>query len=409
MAEIITGASGHQSFAPLSHAQTVSIANHLKESVNIVSTKMDSLERELQRALAAIQALDANSKREGAVVKSLQEGLHRTDIALAGVKKDLGRTSDMTENLKQEAEAAREGLAACREGLTASNTNLQKVSQDQMQTAATADGLREVLEKRVFLDVERLRDELNSSHLLIQQLRQDETQLKSSVQAQKEALRTTNGAARTARDDLTRTQTMVRMLEERLGEAGESLKDTRTRLAATSTATQKLKEDHEHTKAATADLQKDSKKTNMTLRHVEEKLDGTAKDLSSTMAQLNGASGVLDATRQSLENAHLFIKGLQEGNSMNGASNRALAQQVEHVQAILHETKRGLKETNALVLPNLTMDSTSATHGFSGLAGLGESMHVSGAMTARGLSGRGTRKKIAVAPSGEPRERMALI
>jgi len=81
--------------------------------------------------------------------------------------------------------------------------------------------------------------------------------------------------------------------------------------------------------------------------------------LHATRGQLGNALGVLDNTRQHLEQTKLTVRTLKEAHDVVNAKQNALAGQLEATQMIAHETKKVLNQTNNLVLPNLNMDTGS--------------------------------------------------
>merc|ERR1719379_3172371 len=90
MAHILDANSGHKSYAPLSHAQTVELAQHLDGKHNNLEAKVDELIKALQRT-------DSN-------VSELREGLHNLGVVVTTVKSELADTNTVLQGTRQDLE-----------------------------------------------------------------------------------------------------------------------------------------------------------------------------------------------------------------------------------------------------------------------------------------------------------------
>merc|ERR1712176_46192 len=105
---------------------------------------------------------------------------------------------------------------------------------------------------------------------------------------------------------------------------------------------------HENTKQQMVHVNGNLKKTSLHVKQVHELLESTAKELKDTKARLGQTTGTLDQTRRVLQEEKDKVKTLKNGQDIANASQNKLA----------NETSKALKDTNALVLPNLYLDQT---------------------------------------------------
>jgi len=361
----------------LSHGQTVSICRHLQEQIDLLQAKFGDLQGDLGKTNAGVNSVreatkdlcsrfgfhdgrdseDPEKAKQG--MQSMMDNLSKTASGLEASRKDLGRTNTDVKKLQAAVENSNENIAALREGQKVTNVNLQKLLQDLAQTTDTTHNLRNVIEKRVLQDVEKLRDELSKTNLKVTQLREDGEQQRSLLHNQKEELRATGTNLQNLKDDLAKSNTHIQLMAQRFVEMDKNLKDTKIHLDDTHAAMLRLAEDHDHTTNNVTDCQGNLRKVTNHVKQVQDGLEKTSSDLHATRGQLGNALGVLDNTRQHLEQTKLTVRTLKEAHDVVNAKQNALAGQLEATQMIAHETKKVLNQTNNLVLPNLNMDTGS--------------------------------------------------
>merc|ERR1712176_729864 len=115
---------------------------------------------------------------------------------------------------------------------------------------------------------------------------------------------------------------------------------------------------HENTKQQMVHVNGNLKKTTLHVKQVHELLESTAKELKDTKARLGQTTGTLDQTRRVLQEEKDKVKTLKNGQDIANASQNKLAAHLEETNMLANETSKALKDTNALVLPNLYLDQT---------------------------------------------------
>lgn len=416
MADILAGQSNHAMHAPLSHAQTISICKHLQEQIDGLMARHQHLEHEHYHAANSVQAAHDNLTGLN-VEQNFKDQKTEYKVLSDENKKELGRTNAAVQKLQAGLEQTNENLLVLREAHKVSNVNMQNIAQDVANNAAAAANLREILEKKVVLDIEKLRDELGKTNLLLRQVQGESELLKAGLQAHKEEHRKIRADALSTRNDLAKTDTRVNLLEQRFGELAKSLRDTRQGLEDTSTLVVRLREDQENTKANVTDLIAGLKKVANQARQALEIGERQGAEIQAAQNQLDNVSSTAETNRQGLEQCKMVCRGLREGQERSGNQQHQMSSQLDQLRGMLNETKRSLSQTNNLVLPNLNMDSAAGGPGDTVRSALGmPSPPISpGKGTAPlGGSARGNQFKKAGGPPGTmtgsaPLDRMAWI
>merc|ERR1712137_85594 len=117
--------------------------------------------------------------------------------------------------------------AMYREGQKINDTKVRNIEQDLALTTRLATDLRDKLEKRVFPDIVSLTDDLSKTNHDLKALAEEEQTTTENLLEEKKNLRTTNGNVQAFRDDLTKTNTVVRLVETRLADNTSGLKTAR--------------------------------------------------------------------------------------------------------------------------------------------------------------------------------------
>lgn len=92
------------------------------------------------------------------------------------------------------------------------------------------------------------------------------------------------------------------------------------------------------------------------VKKVHENLDRAVTSLQTTQGKLESASGVLESTRQGLNHMRGNVQCLKESSEMAHRAMQNFKNELDNVGATTNAVRAGLKETNALVLPNLHID-----------------------------------------------------
>lgn len=360
MADLLDGATDHIHYAPLSHSQTLAIGRHLQDQIRDLQDKMASLTSMLDATNEGQRTMRGNKDDLFTAVRDLQDDLANTKTVVDSTRKELGRTNSVVQKLQTGLEQSNENIAALRDGHKVTNMNLNKVAVDLNNTTAIATKLQETVERKVEVDLLGLTDELSKTNLDMKHLRADEQALKKGLHEAKEVLRECCQRVKGLSDSVSETNTVLNINEQRLGDTVTGLKNTRQNVEDLTAAHVKLHEEHEMTKANTADLQAGLRKVQNHAATLHEGLDKTSESLAGTQSQLNHHRGVVEKVRFELGETRGRVQVLKEGQEMAKSHIHHLRGELTEVSNTAQRVQAGLKEQSTLLLPNIHLDSPEA-------------------------------------------------
>jgi len=386
MAAILEGSTSHQSYAPLSQRQTLAIAKHLSEQIE-----------ELKMQVSGLQDTCGGS---GDVVKNLQEGLSKTNMSLRDLqdghdklstvvdsqKKDLGRTNARVTKLHTGLQTAMEKVEGLQEAATISSTNFKAMMSSLAQTTATAHAVREDVELRIGTKFEKLQDMVGRLDHDLASLREYDELDKVAAQEQKQEMRATNAVVQAVKDDLAKTNTVCQMFEQRLSDAAQSLKETRSGSEACNNMVLVLKEDHEATKSDVTEVRDSARRVGTKAKQVNDGLENMVAEARALQCRLNTACKDLSTARQQLTTTQSTVQGLQEGQQMMSVKMQGLQMKLGEVQQVSQATANTVKETNSILLPNLFLDESGPLASRGGIEALGFNITLPGAAASKGFA-----------------------
>jgi len=209
-------------------------------------------------------------------------------------------------------------------------------------------------------DIRGLRDDFAKSELEQAQIRADADNLKNQVLEEKEQLRQTNLRANDAENKFNDMSTFIGILEKRVADSASNLKTTRENLEDLNTATLKLHEDHDNTKARLSEAGEGVKRAHNHVKQVHGKLEATAQALNNAHQKIADQADHGEYLKQALDHANSRIADVTEGNNRANGTISDLKKQLDDTDATARAVRAGLKESNSLLLPNLHLDSHEA-------------------------------------------------
>jgi len=360
MADILSGASGHSSFAPLSQAQTIEICQHLSELISQLQEEIANLHARHDTNEDAIANLRGGLGSSNAMISDLKSGLTENSNAIESTRADVGRNFGKTGGLHATLQNAQESIEALRQAQKITNTFVQKLTGDLQRNDDLTNSVREDIERRLGTNFEKLQDQVGRLDLKLNQLTEYDELDKVASQEQKEVGRLTDEKVRNLKDESIRTNTMLAMLEARLTDRGNGMKENTKNLEDTKGLMLRMSEDYEHMKGSFAELQLSCKQMGLHVGQVSEDLDVTSRTLKDVTGRLDSTVNGLDTARQTIDLQKGNLQSLQESHVMAHQSIRNLSENLADTHATAHQVKVGLKETQAIVLPNLKMGGGAA-------------------------------------------------
>mmetsp|Transcript_126286 Transcript_126286/g.252306 ORF Transcript_126286/g.252306 Transcript_126286/m.252306 type:complete len:405 (+) Transcript_126286:68-1282(+) len=360
MAELIEGTSGHTNHAPLSHGQTMSMGRHLQDQIRQLQQVLSDLGKGLSETNEAVGDLRKQVGGNHNNLTQLNEEVKQANTTLDSQRNELGRTGAAVAKLQQGLEGTDGKVAALMDGQKVNDTLLGKIQKEQGDQAQRQHEFKERMEKKVEADIRGLRDDFAKSELAQAQIRADADALKNQVLEEKEQLRQTNLRAKEAQDNFNDMDTLVKILEKRVSDSSNNLKTTRENLEDLNTATLKLHEDHDNTKARLTEQGENAKRTNNHVKQVHSKLEATAQAVNNAHQKIAEQADHGENLKQALDHANGRIQSVTEGNDRANGTISELKRQLADTEMTAKAVKAGLKESNSLLLPNLHLDSHEA-------------------------------------------------
>lgn len=360
MADLIDGSTAHTGYAPLSTAQTVAISRHLQDQIRQMDSKFGELQKGLQETTDAMLEMRERSNVTTHAIHSLQDGLKSTNGMVDANRKELGRAIGGVQKLQAGLDQTSTMIAALRDTHQVTNTNLQKVGQDQVEAYALAVKLQEAVERRIDPDIADLKSDLSRTNLDLKHLKAEEESDRASIVQERDLLRQTNHKVKGISDDLAETNTLMHIVEQRMTDNTTNLKVTRQSIEELKIATLKMNEDHDNTKSHVGELGGSVKKAHGHVKQVHEMLNSTNNGLNVAVGRLEDCCRVVDTLRGVGSEMQSKCSALKDAQDRANGMIQQVRRELSDVGATTMAVKAGLKEQSSLLLPNLTMDSQEA-------------------------------------------------
>mmetsp|Transcript_51083 Transcript_51083/g.89242 ORF Transcript_51083/g.89242 Transcript_51083/m.89242 type:complete len:421 (+) Transcript_51083:27-1289(+) len=360
MAELLAGGSGHSSFAPLSHSQTISIAKHLQDQVSEVQTRFDDFMAEYSHTKEKMQEMQRELRKDFEAVHQLQDDLAGANATIDSTRRDLARTNMTVRELSSKLnEATNNDVKFLKEAAKQSEMKMSKMTTEVKHCVDLGNGVRQDLENQVNLELTKIREEFRKMNVSVCRLGEDTAALQDSAQSLKADSSHAKIQRQYIRDDMAKTDTMLKVLEQRTADMNKYMKATRQIVDDSSHVCTKIEEDHDKLKSEVVQVYGGLKAVNTQVRSVQEGLEKTNSGLSATQGQLSHSFTCWDQTRQELDITKTNVRGLKEAHDLASARAHDLAGQLEATRMMAQDTRRGLIDTNSVVLPNLNLADMS--------------------------------------------------
>jgi len=264
-------------------------------------------------------------------------------------------------NWRSELEQANVNLGNLRDSQHKTAQMAQNTATGLEHTNNTVGHIRNMLENKVNVDIEKMREDLMKTDHVVKQLNDNQEIIKNEAKQQLEHLRSTHAMGRGIGDALAKTDASLDKLAQRVNDVTKNLLATQKNLDGTRTGVMKLQDNTVRMGSAVSDLQAGHKKLSEDMKFNRDSIDRAVNHLGTTQGQLDKSCVDLKYTMDSLSHAEGLIQKLKAGLEMLAAKNNQVSAQLEQTDMLARETKKGLVQTNSIVLPNLQMDSHVAS------------------------------------------------
>jgi len=336
------------------------MARHLQDEIRLIQQSLSDLRKGLSEANNSVGDLRKQVGSNHSNLTQLNDEVKNANTALEKQRNDLGRANTAVTKLQKGLEGTDGHVAELLDGQKVNATLLGKIQKDQDAQAQQQHDFKERMEKKVEADIKAIRDDFAKSELAQAQIRADADALKDLVVNEQEQLRQSNQCLKDTQDGFREMDTLVKILERRVADGNTNLKTTRENLETLNTATLKLHEDHDNTKARLAEQGENVKRTTSHVKEVHSKLEATAQALNNAHQKIEQQADHGESLKQSLDHANSCLQSVTEGNDRANSELSDLKRQLADTEAVAKAVKAGLKESNNLLLPNLHLDSHEA-------------------------------------------------
>lgn len=363
MAHLLEGNSGHKSYAPLSHAQTVELAHHLNNKSTNLELKVEELYKALQRTDANVNELQQGLHTMGTSITAVRSELGDTNTVLEGTRGDLERCGTNVHTLGMGIDMVKENVDALRDGQKHTNTNVKNLRDDLIPTQANVKAIQEHLERQSTKQIEACEAEIAETKRVLQRLISEHSLTRTDLGQETEKIRELKESLKDAMDIAKGVRDSVDVLEGKFLETKETLRQSKIGLEETNGIVVKIHEDHETTKNSLHDCNDKLHRAALNIKKLDDGLDKTSKALTKSQTDLSKATARVEMAHEVLGYTVDHVNSLREGHTMAQSSLAHLEQSLERTHRLAHQTKSVVHETNAILLPNLHMgenDTTSA-------------------------------------------------
>jgi len=201
---------------------------------------------------------------------------------------------------------------------------------------------------------------MGKTTLDLKRLREDGNLAKAGLLKEKEAVRELGETVKGIANDLSATNTVAGIVEQRLSETASGLKTARNSVDDLNTVTLKLHEDHENTKITCAEALAGLKKVGLRVKQIDESLEKTGNALVGTQNKLDAARHDVSSLQNDLIATKTNVCQLKDGGNRAEDNLHRLRRHLNEVEATTQAVRAGLKEQSSILLPNINMDSHEA-------------------------------------------------
>mmetsp|Transcript_15390 Transcript_15390/g.30332 ORF Transcript_15390/g.30332 Transcript_15390/m.30332 type:complete len:404 (+) Transcript_15390:53-1264(+) len=361
MADILEGRSEHMHFAPLSTEQTRAVAKHLQAQMDELNTKLQGFEKEkdLSNGLRANLIQDLQSQQ--ARIDDLKSGLDAARLEVDMTKKDIHQGKLNAQKLRSDLENTNSNLGHLRDDHHKTEQLAKATADSLVATNNHVKQTRDMVENKVQPSLDQLREDLHKTVFDAKQLKDTCDQIRADAKTQIDNLRATHALARGIGDNCAKTDSSVQKLAQKTDDLGKTLVNTQNNLDGTRSGLMKLQDNQVRTASAVNDVQGGLKKLHDDAKLHKEHLNTTAANLGANQGQLDRAVGDLGKAKDALAQQDAMIGKLKSSLEVLTAKNQQMSTQLEQTDMMARGVKKGLDQTNAVVLPNLALDPHVAT------------------------------------------------
>jgi len=356
MADILEGTSGHVQHAPLSTNQTLQLCRHLSEQTKALGASFRELREDLSQVVGAVHDLTGDVGNLKASTLTLKDNFGDNQQALEKAKKEVLRLDQRMQKLEVGLETSGEATKALAEGQRLGNTRYEAVFQDLANMHTQLKELQAGLDRNFMED----RSDRGSTDELGRKLAASVDAVNRSLSDQANTLGEVTLISRKLRTEALKNGTMLQALQDGFATQAKSMKRLEGECEEAVASCTRARQEHEATKIRVAESSKQLQQVMTTSARMDQELHKATGGLHLAQQRLNEAQSLLVKHGGQLESQRNQVEHLQGEHSQAERLLHWLQRRVEEVSHVAQSVKVGLRETNAIVLPNVLMEPAAA-------------------------------------------------
>lgn len=350
--ELLSGKTSHKTFAPLSGGQTLELVRVLRDENRALQAAICDLQKDLTDTRGGVEVALGDVKAVRATILQMQVRQAGSERNIEATQRELERAGEATKQLQTDLDSTASKVTLMGESMKHSQTQLDQVLREGDEVRDWLRSLQNDLERNFECDKSD-RGEFNE---VTNKLSRGQDAAAKGLEEYRQAQAAMEATLRKFDGDIDKQHVLFVGLEERLAEAVRLLKEARADLEETSLKGMRLEEEHNHTKAHVTDVSDQTRHLRAVSDRLGDHIRQTAAELLSTQQEVDVAQDALRSNSGRIQRNEGEIRRLGENHKATGNQLKLLEQNLSQTNAIAQQACAGLRETNALMLPNIAMD-----------------------------------------------------
>jgi len=359
------GTSQHVKYAPLSHGQSMSIAKHLQEQITNLEIRIQTIQDGLTSVKNETNSVSGRISMEAGRIDSVRDGVAQAQNAVQANGENLAQTTSDVHRLQASLEKTNETLGLLNANHRKMGTVMMQNGRDLKHTNGLVEKLQERIDDEIAEELERLRTEIGSGGGKVGRVQESTELLKSDAAKAKEQIKSLEASVKAITNGLIKTNTEADVLKAHVHtEVAKGIKDVQQGVQDGKESLYRLNQGQHRLLADVSSLQEAQKQIVSDASDVKSQAKNTAQSLDQTQNLLYNTCGMVETTKNGLDEAKGHIHDLKGGHDLLIGRQYELARKLNSTNSLAQNLATGLRNTNAVVMPNLRLDSSlPATHG----------------------------------------------
>jgi chromosome segregation ATPase len=311
---------------------------------------------------------------EAGRIDSLRDGVTQAQSAIQANGENLSQTSSDVQRLQMSLEKTNETLGLLNTNHRKMGTVMMQNGRDLKHTTGLVEKLQdkigdvEALETHqgsISTQLERLGAELGTNGNGVGRVQEATEILKSASAKAKEQIKSLEATVKAITNGLIKTNTEADVLKEHVHtHVAKNIKDLQLGVEDGKDSLKRLNQGQHRLLADVSSLQDAQKQIISDASDVRSQAKNISQNLDQAQNLLYNTCGMVETTKNGLDEAKGHIHDLKGGHDLLIGRQYELARKLNTTNTLAQNLATGLRNTNAVVMPNLRLDaSLPATHG----------------------------------------------